>query len=1071
MGDQSKIVTDLVPDESVVLDANYRMDRHDRRYVDNQIVGCETHLSESLLNGIHATWGTLDSSSDPVTVGDCLCTAFGNPVKVNTTTIGNSAAALGVALSSAGPNTKIRYAIAGYLPNSVTGLGPGLTEPVRVNTTTGRLERVGTLSSGDISVGIADTLGGVVIEKGVGGAGGGGGGGATFGKDVIALSPTQQKVVGIQTHAVTSTTPVDEQILKYDLGSDTYKNSSVYRIFNVRDYGAKGDYNATLNSGTDDTLAFRAARDAMYSWIAANPSKNTGRFYMPGGTYGISGEIQFWCDEGLILEGDGIGRTVLYWIDVDPTASPTVTSSIAGTLGAGEYQFCYAWIDARGDSYISPFSIPISVTGTQGIRVTVPTGPSGTTGRRVYVTEKNTPNKLLLAGTISDNTTTTFDYTANVDGTFVLNQYVGRAVVRLTACWHSRVRDFTIAGNLNNYIESGIQLEGNDTRGLPYSRGFGISTRNVIERVNISSGIDNSHTGVIGHGIRIGNNTDPGNNDFHTIRDCSIAYTRTAAIGIPDSQAVGHVIHQVLMQGAGATGSVTDTSGETADRANCASITAGTNVLVHDGAIVFRWHDIGKTIDVQDAGTDTGYATGKRLHTKIVKILSSNQLQLADNAVNTVSNKSIWYGTEHCVQNMTDTVGFFTGGFGGSFQCYGCAGGDVMRSNFIDGTYGSDCILVVGFSDEGGRGLYETGLDLLGDKGHRLSDIRWAGNGCRPEFPYAINWNSGGRLSIDNCSIGTDPNQYIQISIGGFFGVDDTLKLVSITNTSVYSKYATGTVLHGTPPNICYNLRHHDPSGAVFMLGPDYISPAFFVGGPITVTFGHSRVCRFAVNSDTSITLDDQGVIRGLSAEDMYIYAVVGSSTANITWVNSITWIKGPFQVKNGTIAVFHVKRDGSGNFYVEQLNSPLDARPDQTLMITPEHSQMGATAGRRAMDDILPSYTSTTTATETIADIGPLTQNSRTKISVSLIGTDGTDTYSADIVRTFKVATGAATAISTTALAASNVEASSGITTPSSVAPSLIPHPTLTGHVALQVVPWVANVVWHVYSVRFENG
>lgn len=184
MSDSSKITTNLEVDNPKVLDSSYRLDTHDRRYIDNQIIGTQTHVVNSLISGLTATFRTLDSGSAAVNVGDCVVLKGDFITKAVNPDLSNAGQVFGVVLIAGGPNSEINVAIGGVIPSSVTGLDVGLAQPVICDTTTGRITRVSSVGSGDFKVGLATTTGAVGFDNSSGGSGGGGGGGfggfATF---------------------------------------------------------------------------------------------------------------------------------------------------------------------------------------------------------------------------------------------------------------------------------------------------------------------------------------------------------------------------------------------------------------------------------------------------------------------------------------------------------------------------------------------------------------------------------------------------------------------------------------------------------------------------------------------------------------------------------------------------------------------------------------------------------------------------------------------------------------------------------------------------------------------------
>src|ERR1700690_3692671 len=163
--DNSNITTLLLPDDPILLDASYRLDSHDRRYLDQQALGAQHHLVDSLLSGLTATWGTLDAGSPAVIVGDILCVSGINVTKATAANLLTSGAQAGVCLLATQPNQKVRYAISGMLPPAISGLGSGVVSLVRISATA-RAERVALYASTDFPVGICDVNGAVTLSMG-----------------------------------------------------------------------------------------------------------------------------------------------------------------------------------------------------------------------------------------------------------------------------------------------------------------------------------------------------------------------------------------------------------------------------------------------------------------------------------------------------------------------------------------------------------------------------------------------------------------------------------------------------------------------------------------------------------------------------------------------------------------------------------------------------------------------------------------------------------------------------------------------------------------------------------------
>lgn len=153
---QTAIVTDLAVDAALQQDANYRFDRNDRQYIDNQIRGVEQHLVDALILGVHATFVRVASSSSALVAGDCVClsttTGALEVTKALSAALSNAGSVFGVVILPAQPGAFALIAIGGALPNSLTGLPTASTGPVKVNPTSGRCQ-AGVVGPSDYGVG------------------------------------------------------------------------------------------------------------------------------------------------------------------------------------------------------------------------------------------------------------------------------------------------------------------------------------------------------------------------------------------------------------------------------------------------------------------------------------------------------------------------------------------------------------------------------------------------------------------------------------------------------------------------------------------------------------------------------------------------------------------------------------------------------------------------------------------------------------------------------------------------------------------------------------------------------
>lgn len=158
----SRLLQDFVADDPLVIDANYKFGKADRQYIDAQIRMIQTALVEALIKGRNGSWFDLDMDSATVRPGHVVCsasTASGTVTLCTAGAVANAKLALGVVVTAAAPGSKVFIATGGLLPPSITGLAAASPGFVRVNTTTGYLERVASYAGGDIALGSVDAAG------------------------------------------------------------------------------------------------------------------------------------------------------------------------------------------------------------------------------------------------------------------------------------------------------------------------------------------------------------------------------------------------------------------------------------------------------------------------------------------------------------------------------------------------------------------------------------------------------------------------------------------------------------------------------------------------------------------------------------------------------------------------------------------------------------------------------------------------------------------------------------------------------------------------------------------------
>ena len=162
----------LQPDAPLVQSAAYKFTPADRQYIDGQAIACETFLSTCLLNEVVATYGTVAGTSASLSPGDVIClagTVAGTVTLATAAALASAGAPLGVVLEAASPGGRVRYALAGHLPVSVTGL-TAAAGAVRVSSL-GRPEQVASLDVGDYGIGTTDGAGWLRLGLGSGDGG------------------------------------------------------------------------------------------------------------------------------------------------------------------------------------------------------------------------------------------------------------------------------------------------------------------------------------------------------------------------------------------------------------------------------------------------------------------------------------------------------------------------------------------------------------------------------------------------------------------------------------------------------------------------------------------------------------------------------------------------------------------------------------------------------------------------------------------------------------------------------------------------------------------------------------
>lgn len=177
----SAITTDLEVDDPLVQNADFEFDKGDRQYLDNQIRGVQQHLVNALIRGRHATYVRVAGSSATIPTGRVACLATAASVEPQVTLavgddLSTAKAGFGVVVFAAAPGSFALIATGGILPPTLTKLATSDNGFARVNTSTGAVECVESLTGADFGLGLV-VAGFLHLVPGIGLGGGGDAGG------------------------------------------------------------------------------------------------------------------------------------------------------------------------------------------------------------------------------------------------------------------------------------------------------------------------------------------------------------------------------------------------------------------------------------------------------------------------------------------------------------------------------------------------------------------------------------------------------------------------------------------------------------------------------------------------------------------------------------------------------------------------------------------------------------------------------------------------------------------------------------------------------------------------------
>jgi hypothetical protein len=95
-------------------------------------------------------------------------------------------------------------------------------------------------------------------------------------------------------------------------------------------------------------------------------------------------------------------------VPVSPPAAPTLALAAGTELGIGAYKYAMTFYNPNGETSAGAEAQITTTSGNQRVQLSdIPTGPSGTTGRRIYRTTVGGAQKKLVAA-IANNTATDY---------------------------------------------------------------------------------------------------------------------------------------------------------------------------------------------------------------------------------------------------------------------------------------------------------------------------------------------------------------------------------------------------------------------------------------------------------------------------------------------------------------------------------------------------------------------------------------------------------------------------------------------------------------------------------------
>jgi hypothetical protein len=177
--------------------------------------------------------------------------------------------------------------------------------------------------------------------------------------------------------------------------------------YDARAYGAVGDGKYVADASITSGAAILTSPEGAF--VAADQGKPIA--VMGAGSSGgmLTTTIQTYTSATQVTLAANASTTIAA---LASPAAPTLTPLVgSGTFGAGSYNYSISYTNARGET-IPGTSAAVTVAASGRVQVTLPIGPAGTTGRRVYRSPSAGGGtgfaQQFLVQTVTDNSTTTW---------------------------------------------------------------------------------------------------------------------------------------------------------------------------------------------------------------------------------------------------------------------------------------------------------------------------------------------------------------------------------------------------------------------------------------------------------------------------------------------------------------------------------------------------------------------------------------------------------------------------------------------------------------------------------------